>query len=218
VIASALAHDIAVRIPDATSFAKKLAEAAHLPATPSDPDLTVLAPASSSDGRDVVRVSTGTASPPTGTGVVVGARTELDAGLPRKRGPATWLLLGAAGIAVVVVGTVVVTRGPTAKPGAQGGLVATTAEPTSPSVSASPSESAAAASTTKLQPLGAPTVATAETSAAVPPVATAPTATKATTDAGARTTGRPVTAPTPTATTTKAGTTQYGAAGVSTAY
>ena len=87
VIESALAHDIAMRIPDATSFAKKLAEAAHMPATASDPDLTLLAPAPSSDGRVVVRASTGAASPPTGTGVVVGARTELEAGAAAQARP-----------------------------------------------------------------------------------------------------------------------------------
>jgi len=227
VIESALAHDIALRIPDATSFAKKLAEAAHMRATASEPDLTVLAPASSSDGRVVVRASAGAASPPTGTGVVVGARTALDTGLPRKRSPAMWLALAGAAV-VATIAVAVVTRAPTSKPSTQGGLVATTAEPSAaPSASASPSESTAATSTTHLQPLGATSATTAtgaptaETSAAVPAATAASSATKtATADAGPRTTGRPVAGPGSTAATAKTGTTptQYGAAGVSTAY
>ena len=220
VLEGALAHDIALRIPDATSFAKKLAEAAHLPATASDPDLTVLAPASSSDGRVVVRVSTGAASPPTGTGVVVGARTPLEAGAPRKRGLTMWLVLAGVGVGAAVA-VALVTRGPTEKSGAQGGLVATTAEPSATtSAPASPSASTAAASTTHLQPLGAPSGSSVENGATIP-AATASSVTKASptaADAGTRTTGRPTAGPAPTPATTKTGTPQYGAAGVSTAY
>ncbi len=220
VIEAALVHDVAVRTPDAATFAKKLAEAARLAPSASNPDLTVLAPPASapaSDARVGAPASTGAiaASPPTGIGVVVGARTAGESALPRKGGPLMWVALAGAGIVAAVV-VALVTREPT-KPQAQGGLVAMTAESSAPSASTA---SAAGASTTHLQPLGSAVIASAEPSAAPVPVASAAPAAKmaATADAGARVTGRPGAGQAPAATTTKAGTPQYGAAGVSTAY
>ncbi|MDB5216704.1 MAG: Serine/threonine protein kinase [Myxococcaceae bacterium] len=230
VIESALTHDVATRMPDASSFAKKLAEAARMAPTASNPDLGALAPPPSdrhddgrSDGRVAARASSGAASPPTGTGVVVGARTEYEAALPPKRSAALWLALAAAAVGGVIV-VAVMTRGPSTTPPAGGGLVASTAEASaSPSASPAPSPAAAAVSTTRLQPLGSSLAETGD----VPPAPSATAATKTTTaiaaDAGARPAGRPVagTGAAPTATTTsttKPGTTQYGAAGVSTAY
>ena len=222
VIESALTHDVAARMPDASSFAKQLTEAARLPRTASDPDLAAAAPRSEAEPRALVGTVAGAANPPTGTGVVVGARSEHDAAAPRKRSPMTWLALAAVG-AVAAVIVAVVTRGPSPAAPAGGGLVASTAEASatpsgSPSIAGSPE----AASTTRLQPLGSSTI----EAAGAAPVASASAAPRATTaittapDAGGRPLARPVAGSNATATpaTTKTGTTQYGAAGVSTAY
>jgi serine/threonine protein kinase len=218
VIESALTHDVAARMPDASSFAKQLAEAARLPRTASDPDLAALAP------RSGAGPASAPANPPTGTGVVVGARSEHDAAAPRKRSPMMWLALAAVGVVAAVV-VAVMTRGPSPAPTAGGGLVASTSEPSAsvtPSGSPSGAGSAAAVSTTRLQPLGSSTIeavgAAPGASASAAPKATTAIATA--TDAGARPSSRPVAGSNPTAApaTTKAGTTQYGAAGVSTAY
>jgi tRNA A-37 threonylcarbamoyl transferase component Bud32 len=221
VIESALTHDVATRMPDASSFAKQLAEAGRLPRTASDPDLAALAPRAAAGAGSGVG---GPANPPTGTGVVVGARSEHDAAAPRKRSPVGLIALVAVGlVAAVVVG--VMTRGPSPAATPGGGLVASTMDapaPASPSGSPSPAGSAAGASTTRLQPLGSSSA----DSDGVAPAASASAAPKATTattmasDAGARPVARPLAGANPTVTpaTTKAGTTQYGAAGVSTAY
>jgi tRNA A-37 threonylcarbamoyl transferase component Bud32 len=235
VIESALTHDVAARMPDASSFAKQLSEAARLPRTASEPELEAL-PLPSSDARmgaPAGRASSGAANPPTGTGVVVGARTGDGAAATRERSPATWLALAAAGVAAVMVGAVM-TRSTSLTPPPGGGLVASTAEASASEASASSASSAlnlpgsaaptsaAATSTTRLQPLGSSIVEPAD----VTPAASAPAAPKATTangaptDAGARPSSRPVAGSNPTAVpaTTRTGTTQYGAAGVSTAY
>jgi tRNA A-37 threonylcarbamoyl transferase component Bud32 len=218
VIESALTHDVAARMPDASSFAKQLAEAARLPRTASDPDVAPLAPRSGAGAG----AGAGAANPPTGTGVVVGARSEHDAAPPRKRSPVTWLALAAVGVVAAAI-VAVFTRGPSPAAPARGGLVASTAEASaSPSGSPSVAGSPAAVSTTRLQPLGSSTI----EPAGAAPVTSASAAPKATTavttapDAGARPLPRPVAGSNATATpaTTKPGTTQYGAAGVSTAY
>jgi len=227
VIEGALVHDVADRTPDAVTFAKKLAEASRMPPSKSDPDLAAAAGAPPSVSEPRAFAPTVAASPPTGTGVVVRARTAGDPATTRKRGPMTWLALGGAGVvALVVVG--VMTRNAThaTDSSGHGGLVAAPAEP-SASTTAAAATSGAAGSVTSAAPGEPPTKLlpaepTATVAAAAP--SAAPTAIKAiaataAADAGARTTTRPASGGAATApATTKTGTTQYGAAGVSTAY
>ncbi|MDB4934196.1 MAG: Serine/threonine protein kinase [Labilithrix sp.] len=214
--------DVATRPSDAGAFAKQLAAAAALPAdTASGFDLTVLAsttgPASdpSSSSSRLVASSpessarSGAASPPTGTGVVVGARTQLDAGLPRKRSAGVLLGAGVVAVAVLVGVIALATREPATKSAAQGGLVAA---PPSETASA-PLPNASSAVVTTILPAASVVP---EPSAQPSVKAASPTATAS--DAGARPGTRPGTGAVPPTTTTKGGPSQYGAAGVSTAY
>jgi serine/threonine protein kinase len=206
VVESTLVHDVDARCPDASTFAKKLAEAARIPnAQPSGSDPTVLAasPPSSARGSGV---ATG-ASPPTGTGVVVGARTQRDAGIPRKRSP---LILVGAGTAMLLVAlgiAAVATREPAGKT-SPGGLVAPPAS--EPRVSEPPPVVATttALPATSLSPLTTDVPASIDAGVAVAPRP------PATSRAATRPTANAAQPPTP----PKPASTQYGAAGVSTAY
>ncbi len=208
VLESALAHDVAARTADAGIFAKELAAAARDGGAPaSSPD--AMAPRSSARLAVASDPSTrSAASPPTGTGVVVGARTPLDEGGPPKRGRATMLVIGGAAIAVAI-GLFALRRPSSSPTPTQGGLVAP--PPVMPSAPSTPSASTSAVVTTLLP---AAALDSPESSAAKPVANATPHAGVART--GIRPTPAvPATAPTPT---TKGGPSQYGAAGVSTAY
>jgi serine/threonine-protein kinase len=225
VIEGALVHDVAERTPDAVTFAKKLAEASRMPRSASDPDLAG-APASSSEphiGEPRAFAPTVAASPPTGTGVAVRARTAGDHGTARTRGPMSWVALGGAVAAALVVVAVMMRGSPNGDDSSRGhsGLVAADPSGAASAAAASSASTATGATnepTTKLLPAESATpatVAASPTSSATPATTKAITATTA--DAGARTTTRPPSGGAAPAA-TKTGTTQYGAAGVSTAY
>ena len=214
VIEAALAHDLDARTSDAAVFAKSLAAAARATGAPgapaSDPD--VAAATAPSSGRLLAEPEArGAASPPTGTGVVVGARMSLDPASPGKRGRTTAMVLGAAAVAAAIAAFALVTREPAPKPPTQGGLVA---PPPSAQVTESPAPSGSAS-------VVVTTILPASSSAALEPSASPLVKATTRTDAGAARPGaKPTSAtapPTPT-TTTKGGPSQYGAAGVSTAY
>jgi serine/threonine protein kinase len=220
VLETALVHDVEARASDAAAFAKKLAEAARIPTgAPSGTDATVLAPASDPAPASSAR-SGAAAPPPTSTGVVVGVRTQPDAGLPPKRSSFTMIALAGAVLIGAIVVFALVTREPSPKSATQGGLVAAppSAEAVAPSL-----PSASTPTTIILAPTTTPSAADPASSASATPASGSASATVASSrsavlsDAGSRPTSRPASAASP-PTSTKAGTTQYGAAGVSTAY
>jgi serine/threonine-protein kinase len=190
VVDEALAHDAAARLPDAATFARRLAEAAKLPAPPpSDPRLE--APISSTGGRP---------PPATATPVVVGVQTQLDAGLPPKRGALRWVAVAGAVVVLLVVVAFATRKGEHA-PAA--GLVEPSVPPTAPSALVSAALATAAPPAT-LAPLATQVASAPAPSASIlvkpaakaPPAKTAPPSTNA----------------------PKSSPTQYGGAGVSTAY
>ncbi|HEY8078913.1 MAG TPA: serine/threonine-protein kinase [Labilithrix sp.] len=201
VVESALVHEAAARPQDMSTFAKQLAAAAKMPSAPtSTRDATLVDDGTQSQPRIEVRVNTGE-RPPTGTGVVVGARTQLDAGIPPKRPPLVWIAAAAVALVATIGIAAVATRDKAPVKDANAGLVAPAPRP-----------SEAPPATTTVPP---PTMLPLETASAPAPSASA--------SAKPALAGKP-TPPRPTATTaattTKpaAASTQYGAAGVSTAY
>ena len=213
VIEAALAHDVDARTADAALFAKSLVAAARVPAD-SASAADAMGPPSSS--RVVAEpITRGAAPPPTGTGVVVGARTAFDAGIVGKRSRGALLALGGAGLAVVIGVAALVTRAPASKSESGGGLVAAPPSAVSAAPDAVPSVPSSAAVVTTILPATA--------SASAEPATSSSAKALASRDAGVqRPLARPTSAgappgATPT-TTTKGGPSQYGAAGVSTAY
>ncbi len=212
VVESALAHDVSARPPDAAAFARQLAEAAKMPTAPvSGRDATVLADGPGSEPRIAVRVQSSpeiTAAPaPTGIGVVVGARTQLDAGIPPKRPPLVLISVGAVVLVATIAIAALATRDKAPIRDANAGLVA-------PPPSASDPAPPVAATTAP----PAPTILPLETPGAAAPSASASAPAKPA--VAAKPQARPPATAAATATTTKPATpsTQYGAAGVSTAY
>jgi serine/threonine protein kinase len=191
VVDGALSPDVASRPADAASFARKLADAAKVPnVSTSDP--TLLADAAPSSSQRVV------APPPTGAGVAVGARTQLDAGIPAKRSPLVYVAGGAVAVVAVIVGIVMATR--TSTTPAAGGVVA-------------PPPASETAVATAIP--AAPALLPLETATATASASAAPSASVTSKAAASRPTQQKPPAPSATA---KPASTQYGAAGVSTAY
>jgi serine/threonine-protein kinase len=204
----ALAHDLEQRTSDAAAFAKSLVAAAREPADPLA--ATELGEPSSARVLDARSSSRAVASPPTGTGMVVGARSVTDAGSAGKRGR-TYAIVG--GVLALVAATVIIALVThDSIPKTQGGLVA-------PPPSLQPSASATSVATALLPPASAAALV-----ASAPAEPSAAQVAAKVIDAGAARPGtRPTAAATAattttTTTTTKGGPSQYGGAGVSTAY
>ena len=213
VIEAALAHDVDARTANAALFAKSLVAAARVPADSASAADAIGPPSSS---RVVEPTTRGASPPPTGTGVVVGARTALDAGIPGKRSRGALIAIGSAGLVVVIGVAALLTRGPALKLESGGGLVA--AFP-SASVSAGPDSAPSVPSSAAV----VTTILPATASASAEPAVSSSAKALAARDAGVqRPVARPTSAGAPTGaaptTTTKGGPSQYGAAGVSTAY
>ena len=215
VIEAALAHDVDARTSDAAMFAKSLSAAAREAGPPGS--ATDLAGAPSSERLLAAPSSRSAASPPTGTGVVVGARTPLDASTPAKRGRTTAIVIGTAVAIAAIAVVAVATRGPAQSATSRGGLVAP--PPSLPATAPGMPAASTSAVVTTILPASSST----PEPSATPIVLPVPARVTNAADAGA---ARPVTRPasataaptTTTTTTTKGGPSQYGAAGVSTAY
>jgi serine/threonine-protein kinase len=213
VIEAALAHDVDARTSDAAMFAKSLSAAAREAGAPAS--ATDASGAPSSERLLAAPSTRSAASPPTGTGVVVGARTPLDASSAGKRGRTTAIAIATAVAIAAVAIVALATREPAPKTAAQGGLVAPP-----PSLAASAPPTPAASTSAVVTTILPASPSTPEPSAA-PIVAVVPAKVTSAADAGAARPGTrpgPATTTTATTTTTKGGPSQYGAAGVSTAY
>ena len=202
VIEAALAHDVDARTGDAALFAKSLVAAARVPAD-SASAADAMGPPSSS--QIVAEPTTrGASPPPTGTGVVVGARPPLDPGIPGKRSRGALLAIGSTGLAVVIGVAALVTRAPASKIESGGGLVAA---PPSASVSAAPDSAPSGSSSVAI----VTTILPATASASAEPAMSSSAKALASRDAGVQkpvarpTSAAAPTGPAPTTTTTTKG-------------
>jgi serine/threonine protein kinase len=234
VVEATLVHELDARMSDAATFARQLGEAAGKGPTssPSTSDVnaaTVQAGAFPDSARARIGSDPGSgrvvvsnaATPPTATGVEIGARTQLDAGIPPRRSPLVWV--GAAGAIAVALGVgFFATRTPP-KPASAAGLVAPPppAPPTETPIAPGPALSALPAAGTSATASAEP-AASAKPEASAKPVASAKPAASpkpaASAGTGTHTQHGVTAAPPASAKPAGAPPSQWGAAGVSTAY